>query len=456
MTKKKQRLTKTVVEKAIADMAKAVDKAAKDGRTVGEEVIWDDRIVGYGLRVRPSGSSAFFFMYRANGKLKRMTIKANGPDNAYEIAKDLAGKHFSGRDPVAEKAQAKEEQKKADAVKTVAQVLRLFIENKAKLDLAEKTWREYERLAEKLIIPHIGDIKVDDLTPHRVKQMQEDLTQELRKRKQKQEKKLAKAGIPRPEKMSQITQPDAAIRVLSSALTWAEERGHRSPGPNPARIRLKAIRRRETIVSDAEVGRMHAALDAFAQEGKLPWSVILGIRLCWATACRADEICRLRWADVDFENNVLSWGTTKTGFLQKPMTADAREILAGAERLKGNPWVCPPTRPEQIKEGKHLRVDVLRVGFKKVMAAAGVAPGEAVALHLTRRWNSQRTYADPNIPLPVQMAIVGHKSVQTAMSYAKTSREEVHRYALEAELRRKAGIEAASRKDNVVPLRRAE
>lgn len=453
MASRKQKLTKLVVAQAVEDMATAVARAAKSGAKVSETVIWDNRVQGFGLRIRPSGNTAFFFMYRANGKLKRMTIKANGPDNAYELAKDSAGKHFAGRDPVVEKAQAKEKATKADAVKTVEQVLRLFIEDKAKVELKPKTYIEYERLVDKLLIPHIGKIKVDDLTPQRVKQMQQDLTKELRKRKQEQEKKRAKAGDTTPPKKSQITLPDAAIRVLSSAMSWAEEYGYRSPGPNPAGIRLKASRRRETLLTDNDVGRMHVALDDLEKEGEIQPSVALAIRLLWTTACRADEICRLRWDDVDFDNEILKWDDTKTGALEKPMTEEAKQLLQKAQKVADSPWVCPPSKAAQIKEGKHLRTDVLRVGFKRVMKKAGVVVTENVALHLTRGWNSSKIYGDASIPLPVQMAIVGHESVQTAMRYAKTTREEVRLAAREAEARKRASIDAA-KKGNVVLFRR--
>ncbi|MGV3553196.1 tyrosine-type recombinase/integrase [Rhizobium sp.] len=433
-------------------MAEATDKAVQ---TKAEYVVWDSRVQGFGLRARPSGNAAFFFMYRANGKLKRVTIKANGPDNAYELAKALAAKHYGGGDPAAEKAQAKAEAAKADAVKTVAEVLAEFIKQKAKVELKPKTYNEYERIVDKLLVPHIGKTKVDDLTPQAVKTMQQTLNKEQEQRRiarEKKSKRVRPAGAKPQTGIS--TQSAGAIRVLSSAMTWAEEVGLRTPGPNPARIKLKGTRRRTRLFSDNEVSRLHAALDELEKQGSIQSSAALAIRLLFATGCRAGEICSLRWENVDLDNEIMRWPDTKTGYLEKPITDEARELLEKANRLVGNPWVCPPSGEEQLKDKKQLRVDVLGGSFERVMAKAEVVAEENASLHLIRHWFATKTYTDTSIALPIQMAIVGHGSVATAMRYAHTDRSEVNKAAREAAVRRKQGVEAAAKKGQVVPIRR--
>src|SRR2546430_2672983 len=75
------------------------------------------------------------------------------------------------------------------------------------------------------------------------------------------------------------TQAALAVRVLSSAMSWAEEAGLRAPGPNPASIRLKGSRKRNRLFSDAEVSRLLNAIDSMEQNDKMLPSVALGLRL---------------------------------------------------------------------------------------------------------------------------------------------------------------------------------
>jgi hypothetical protein len=205
-----------------------------------EYVMWDDRIDGFGLRVRPTGNKSFVFVYRTPGgragKVRRVTFKAIDLDTAYKKATALAGNFYVGRDPAADKAAERDEVIKARKVMTVANVLDRFISDHAKTNLKAKTWTEYERLATKLIKPAIGTMKIDTLEPKYVAAMYNQLN-------------------------ATPTQATLAVRVLSSAMSWAEENGLRKHGQNPARIRLKGTRRRQRLFSDREVSRLLTAID---------------------------------------------------------------------------------------------------------------------------------------------------------------------------------------------------
>lgn len=444
----KRRITRTVYDDALPDE--------------NEYVIWDSRLPGFGLRVRPSGAKSFTYVYRQNSKLKRVTIKALTPDDAYDRAKELAGKHYGGGDPAEEKAEARREAEMKSKVLSVGRVLDSFVENHAKVHLKPKSWSEYARVVEKLLKPHIGNIKIDALETKDVSVMYQTLLKQPRKPRSK--KKMKEGAVAKPAKPA-ATQASGAIRVLSSAMSWAEEAGLRPAGSNPARIRLKASRRRQRLFSDNEVARMMEATDAMMKEGKLIPPVALGIRLLFATGCRAGEICGLRWDDVDFEHGLLRWPDSKTGHLEKPMTDEARALLeatARTGRIVGVPWVvASPVSLAKVTEGgrreqpKHLRVETLEAGFERVMKKAEVKAEENATLHLIRHWFSTKTYTDKSIPLPVQMAIVGHSSVATAMRYAHVSREEVAAAARDAAARRKQAVEAAAKKGQLASITEA-
>ncbi|ESZ17790.1 hypothetical protein X735_12535 [Mesorhizobium sp. L2C085B000] len=412
MSNQKVRITKTVV----AD-------AAKTGK---EYVIWDSRVAGFGLRVRPSGAKSFVFVYRSAGgragSVKRMTIKASNPDVAYDRAKELAGQFHAGIDPATEKADGRAEAERKKKISSVGDVLDSFITDHAKESLKDKTASEYERIVEKILKPKLGHIKIDALEPKNVAEMYRDLR-----------------GTP--------TQAAAAVRVLSSALSWAEDFDLRPAGPNPASIRLKGSRRRQRLFSDAEVARLLNAITALAADEKITKPQALALRLLFATGCRAGEICGLRWLGVDFDEGLLRWPDTKTGFLEKPLTDDAWKLLKKAERIVGVDFVCPSPGFKQ------MRVEFLEDGFERVMKSAKVTADENATLHLIRHWFATKTYTDKSIPLPVAMAIVGHTSVATAMRYAHVARDELKNAAKDAAKRRATAIKAAEKKGRVVQLK---
>ena len=403
-------------------ITKAIVAAAQPANR--EYVIWDNALPGFGLRVRPSGTKSYVFTYRSPGgragKVKRVTINATMPEQARTKAKALAAQYHGGRDP----AEAKAEARRKAAAPTVGALLDRFIIDHADKELKPKTAFEYRRIVEKILKPKLGRLAIDVIATKDVAEAYQ-----------------AMRATP--------TQAALAVRVLSSAMSLAEEWGLRPAGSNPARIRLKGTRRRERLFSDGEVSRLLAMIDKLETGGNISKSVALGLRLLFATGCRAGEILGLQWQNVDLDESVLRWPDTKTGFLEKPITDEVRPLLEGADRIVGVPWVCPSPNLKQ------MRVEFLESGFERIMEAANVPANENATLHLIRHWFASKTYSDKSIPLPLQMRIVGHTSVATAMRYAHATREEVHDAAHGAANRRADAIKAAEKKGKIVRLPRA-
>lgn len=388
-----------------------------------EYVIWDTAISGFGLRVRPTGSKSFVFVYRTaggrSGKVQRVTIKTENAEAARDQAKALSAQFNGGADPAKERVEEKREieaQKNAPAVKDL---LDRFIKDHCKENLKKKTYDEYERICDKILKVHIGDIKVAALTTQDVSGMHHSIR-------------------------DKPTQAALAVRVLSSAMRFAEEWGMRPAGSNPAKIRLKGSRRRERLFSDNEVNRMLKMISAHEKQKKMTSSAALALRLLFATGCRAGEICDLVWSNVDLEEGFLEWGDTKTGFMRKAITDEAKRLLKNADRYKDVDFVCPAA--SLIK----LRVETLEAAFERVMDEAEVKANENATLHLIRHWFATKTYSNASIPLPLQMAIVGHKSVATAMRYAHVAREELQKATRLAEKQRSSALKAADKKGKIL------
>ncbi|MGO4316350.1 tyrosine-type recombinase/integrase [Agrobacterium sp. MCAB5] len=409
-----------------------------DGKTT--RIIWDSRLAGFGLRVRPTGAKSFVYVYRSGGKPKWVTIKATSADDAFDQATEMANLYHRGKDPVAEREDLQREADRRGQAFTVGDVLGSFVEQHAKAQLKEKTWTEYERIVEKVLKPEIGKIKIDALDTHDVATLYERL-------KKRPRSGVAKKGRDSKPQPLALTQAAGAIRVLSSAMRWAIEDAKLRAGPNPAQIRLKATRQRDRLLTDNEVSRLIAATDQLESDGSILPHVALAIRLLFATGCRAGEVCNLRWDEIDPDWRFIRWSDTKTGYLRKAITNETRELLESAPRIVGSPWVCPAT-----DASLPLRVDVLRSGFRRVMKRAEVIAGENASLHLIRHWFATQVYNDNSLTLPQQKRIVGHTSIAAAMRYAHLNDDEWATNAENTSEKRLAKIKAASRNGEVVSM----
>ncbi|MEZ2219620.1 tyrosine-type recombinase/integrase [Rhizobium sp. RCC_161_2] len=434
----KKKITRAVWENA---------QPHEDGKTT--RIIWDGRLTGFGLRIRPSGAKAFVYVYRANGKPKWATIKATSADDAFDQATEMANQYHRGKDPVAEREEAQREADRKNNAATVGYMLDLFVAEHAKSELAEKTADEYERAADKILKPEIGKIKLGALTMEDVHALFDKLSKRPRQHRSKKPSPNAK---PLPPAKAQA---EGAMRMLRAALNWSRSKkktalyGNALPPPLDFKeLGLKGTKRRTRLFTENEVARLLAATDKMEADKRLMPSMALAVRLIFALGSRAGEVCRLKWSYIDREAGLIIWEKTKTGQLEKPITPEVERLLKAAPRFFGSPWVCPATDPELP-----LRVDVLGSAFKRVMKEAEVAAGYGISSHTIRHWFSTKTYTDADLPMAVGMAVVGHKSVATAMRYTHVSREVLAEAARSAAARRERTVKEAAKKGKVVPIR---
>ncbi|MCH4812105.1 tyrosine-type recombinase/integrase [Vreelandella neptunia] len=109
----KLKLTKTVVEKL----------QPVEGKQV---VYWDSDIVGFGVRVSPGGSRAFFYQGRLNGKIKKITIGKLGritAEAARKDAKRIQSMMELGQDPSPSKEKTQESATFGDLMSAYVELL---------------------------------------------------------------------------------------------------------------------------------------------------------------------------------------------------------------------------------------------------------------------------------------------------------------------------------------------
>ena len=129
------KLTKRIVEKL-----KAEDKDA---------IYWDGELTGFGLRVRASGRKYYVVQFRANGRLRRMTLGRHGavtPETARRRAMALISEAKGGKDPAA----LRDKGRKAATMKVLG---KRFLEEYVPVHCKPSTAYEYRRSVKFFIDP---------------------------------------------------------------------------------------------------------------------------------------------------------------------------------------------------------------------------------------------------------------------------------------------------------------
>src|SRR5688572_13607293 len=135
---------------------RAVDKMkAKKGK---ETRLWDGKLGGFGVRLRPTTGRKYYFVKLYAGKRQRwITIGEHGApwtaESARSEAMRLLGIREDGVDPAAERDSLKQNP-------TVEELGAMFIEQHVKTKLATNSQREAIRLFDTCIKPKLGKTQV--------------------------------------------------------------------------------------------------------------------------------------------------------------------------------------------------------------------------------------------------------------------------------------------------------
>jgi integrase len=127
------------------------------------------------------------------------------------------------------------------------------------------------------------------------------------------------------------------VELLGGVWSWAEKRGLVS-GPNPVHGVEKHRREaKDRILSPREMAALGAVLRA--QEPLHP-AATAALRLIALTGARREEICGLRWREIDGSSGCLRIETTKTGRSTRPIGRAALRVLSTLPRGQSE-WVFP-------------------------------------------------------------------------------------------------------------------
>jgi integrase len=332
--------------------------------------------------------------------VRKLTIGKHGspwtPETARTEAKRLFAEIAAGRDP----AIARQQDRKA---LTFGELIDLYlIEGVSHKKLS--TLRVDRGRIEHHLLPLLGKLRADRIARVDVERMRNAVASG------KTAAKLGDAEKRPSGSMAKGGKGVAAqcVTLISAIFTFAIERA--LCADNPARgVKKAPVRKVDRFLSEAEIARLAAALDAEAQRTGNPYPSA-AIKLLLLTGCRRGEIVNLRWEHVDFEHECLRLPDSKTGPKVVYLNAPARALLGALPRIADNRRVIPGIKVESASAA----IDNV---WPSVRKGAGLAD---VRLHDLRH-SFASVCAAGGLSLPIIGALLGHKHATTTARYAHLS-----------------------------------
>ncbi len=325
-----------------------------------EYTVWDTRMAGLGVRVRPSGGRSWIFLRKTDGGTRRISL---GPVELKTV-EEVRERGQAGRDP--------------PCCPVVPGLRRRHMERGLLRPLQavnpkERAIHPCQATAARLRIetagPHI---------PTRVRRWFDIYS------------RTAPGGANR------------ALDLLRQIMNVAVACGHvdSNPARGVKRNRRPALTR---FLSREEIGRLHRVLDRQTRKSSRQQADI--IRLLLLTGCRKGEIVRLRWSAV--QDDILVLADSKTGPRKVPLNTQARRILERQPRGASS-FVFPSPRDPARPRGLNLAL------WYRVRQDAGI---EDVRLHDLRHTHASHAVMN-GVPVPVVSRLLGHSNVSMTLRYA--------------------------------------
>jgi len=289
--------------------------------------VWEANGKGFGLRVGQSGKKSWIYLYRYEGKARRMTLGEYPGMSLAEAHKEHAKaklKLSQGIDPGKEKVRGKMAHRKAHSI---AALVEEYIERHAKKN--KITWREDQRCLNKEVIPLIGYRKAKDIVWKDIKGILNGIVDR---------------GA---EAMANRTH-----NVLTMLFNFAVDEGILGASPCAGR-KLPAERgERDRALDLAEIKTFWFGLDDTDME---PMSK-LALKFLLTTGQRRSEVVKAEWEEIDLQKR--EWTIPveriksrkrkkkrKVGPHVIPLSDLALKLLLEIKQLSGeSPYLFPSNR----------------------------------------------------------------------------------------------------------------
>ena len=296
----------------------------------------------------------FSIRYRLDGKLKEEGIGwASEGWNAVKASEKRAElkraqRTGEGERTLAEKRQKLQEQERAEKERkereareglTFGTIFEEIYYPQAKADKKPRSYKTEESLFRLWIAPVIGDLPLKDIAPTHVDRIK---------------KNMGDAG--RAERTRRY-----ALEVIRQVFNFARDRNLYYGDSPTSKVKWPKTKENKRLrwLSQDEADKL---LDALAAKSQQLHDIAL---VSLHTGARADQIFSLSWADVDLENEKLTFKDTKSGKTKiADMTGAVKEMLTQKKRGDNDALVFPSKRGgkiEQISKAFNGVVDDLKL-----------------------------------------------------------------------------------------------
>ena len=307
--------------------------------------VWEDGRTGLGVRVSTVGRKSWIYMYRFNGKPRRMTL---GTYPAVCLA-DARVKHAKakadlekGIDPG---AQAVERKRAERAAETVGDLIEEYLEKWARP--RKRSAAEDERTLRKEVLPLWGDRKAKDIRRRDVIALLDE---------------IVNRGSP--------IQANRTLAVIRKMFNFAISRDILDTTP-VAMVKAPAKEnQRDRVLSADEIRTLWRGLDS----APVTAGIKLALKLQLVTAQRKGEIVGAALEEFDFEENVWTIPAehAKNGQAHRvPLSPLALDLIHQAQEQAANspsPFPSPWLFPSPTADGPVLARSVNRAVYKTLPA----------------------------------------------------------------------------------------
>jgi len=365
--------------------------------------VFDESLKGFAIRVGGKSEKSFYFVYRA-GKgrgatlkwLKLGTFPTMTVDQARQLAKETAADVTKGADPASELREGK-------TAPSMKDLLAAFYVEHVETKLKPNSREMYKLNIDKHIIPALGKIKAAEVELKHIAKLHHEMKETP-------------------------YQANRSLAILHKFFSWAEKRGYRKRGDNPAEgiEKFKEYPRKIFMGAD-ELAIIAQTLERMESKwterqrtktqrphGTPPDTITAfsaaAIRLLMLTGARLSEILGLDWNNINMENGTATLPDSKTGFKVLQLNAPALAVLETLPKF--DKWVFPShTTSGHMENLKDAWANVLRqCGLK----------GKWRIHDLRHAFASMMVNSGAS--LPIVGKILGHSQAATTQRYAHLER----------------------------------
>jgi len=244
----------------------------------GRVVHWDKHLPGFGLRITEKGARTWVAMYRVSGKLVMETLAqfARVPkvNDARKLASGAMLRGLSGEHPTEAKKRRQHEAENA-AASTFKAAAERYVQNYAKKNTRETTWREVERQLRVDVFPYWANRPIKSITRHDVAKL-----------------------LQRIEERGSPVQANRQRARLHTLFEWAARQDLIEANPVAKVDKVIKEKARDRVLTDDEIVAFWAACD------RLGWPFGALYKLLLITAQRRSEVAGMTWDEIDLDKRL--------------------------------------------------------------------------------------------------------------------------------------------------------